>query len=147
MERLRMKRGEERGFFMSKYNMRILLGLTVAFTSGLLAIAETATAQAQVGYVASGEVSGGSVVERAAVNRAPQAVPGTIFAYSSSADVTTGAYTDPSANVRLSLQREHLVLGHPYAVGAAPTAPATVSPGRTAPAINLGKDISILSQH
>jgi hypothetical protein len=137
MERLRMTARRRKENPVPKYNARIL-GLTVAFASGMLAFTGVTNAQA------TGENSGGSVVERAT----PQAVPGTVFAYSPSANIQNGAYTDPSRDVRSSLAREHLVLGHPYAVGPAPAPTAAVkSYSSTAPINPVSKDPSILSQH
>ena len=73
-----------------------------------------------------------------------------IFAFPASAH--TGAYTDPSSNVRASLEREHMVLSHPYAVrqpSAAYRAARTAgsSYASDAPVYSVGKDLSILSQH
>lgn len=76
-----------------------------------------------------------------------------IFAGPASAQ--TGAYTDPSRNVRASLEREHMVLSHPYAVreqsAAERRSVAAQKSGSfyasTDPIIPVGKDLSILSQH
>lgn len=72
------------------------------------------------------------------------------------ANAQSGAYTDPSSNVRASLQREHLVLGHtdavrqPSAVNrrAVSSQVAKSSYASDAPVYvyPIGKDLSILSQ-
>ena len=85
---------------MSKSNTRVVLGLALALAlaSGAFAFTGAANAQAQsaYGYVASGENAGGSVLERAAQNGVPQAVAGQAFAFSPSANIQTGVYSDPS---------------------------------------------------
>jgi hypothetical protein len=103
---------------MSKSGTRIILSFALALASGAFAFTGAANAQAQsaLGYVASGENAGGSAFERGAQNLTRQAEAGQAFAFSPSATIQNGAYTDPSRNVRSSLEREHMVLSHPYAV-------------------------------
>jgi len=106
---------------MSKSNTRIILSFALALASGAFAFTGAANAQAQsaLGYVASGENAGGSSFERGAENLARQAGADKAFAFSpsaKSANIQDGAYTDPSRNVRASLERDHLYLSHPYAV-------------------------------
>jgi hypothetical protein len=74
------------------------------------------------------------------------------LSFAGPASAQTGAYTDPSRNVRASLEREHMVLSHPYAVrqpSAADRAARTAgsSYASDAPVYSVGKDLSILSQH
>ena len=140
---------------MSKSGTRIILSFALALASGAFAFTGAANAQAQsaLGYVASGENAGGSVLERAAQNRAPQEVAGQAFAFSPSANIQKGAYTDPSSNVRASLEREHMVLSHPYAVRQPSAADRRSVAARTAAPfyastdpVFVGKDLSIRSQ-
>ena len=138
---------------MSKSGTRIILSLALALASGAFAFTGAANAQAaqyDYSYVASGENAGGSVLERGAQNLARQAVAGQAFAFSPSVNVNNGAYTDPSRNVRQSLEREHLWLSHPNAVrefSAADRAARTAAPfyASTDP-VFVGKDLSIRSQ-
>ncbi len=142
---------------MSKSGTRIILSFALALASGAFAFTGAANAQAQspYGYVASGENAGGSVLERGAQNLTRQAVAGQAFAFSPSANIQDGAYTDPSRNVRSSLEREHMVLSHPYAVREPSAADRRTVAKRTAapfyasadPVFPSGKDLSILSQH
>jgi len=85
----------------------------VGAASGLTGVAN---AQSAYGYVASGENAGGSVTERAALNRAPLVTAGVALASAAPVDVNNGAYTDPTPYVRQSLTQEHMYLGHPNAV-------------------------------
>ena len=103
---------------MSKSGTRIILSFALALASGAFAFTGAANAQAQsaLGYVASGENAGGSAFERGAQNLVRRAVAGQAFAFSPSANIQDGAYTDPSRNVRSSFERDHLYLSHPYAV-------------------------------
>jgi hypothetical protein len=78
------------------------------------------------------------------------AVASAAFIFAGPASAQTGAYTDPSQNVRSSLEREHMVLSHPYAVrqpSAADRAARTAAPfyASTDP-VFVGKDLSIRSQ-
>ena len=72
--------------------------------------------------------------------------------FAGTANAQTGAYTDPSRNVRSSLEREHMVLSHPDAVrrpSAVARAARTAAPfyASASPIFSSGKDLSILSQH
>ena len=148
-----MKIGE---LSMSKSGTRIILSFALALASGAFAFTGAANAQAQsaLGYVASGENAGGSSFERGAQNRAPQAVAGQAFAFSPSADINNGAYTDPSPNVRASLKREHDWLSHPNAVRQPSAADRRSVAAQKLesfyasadPVFSSGKDLSISSQ-
>lgn len=136
---------------MSKSNTRAVLGFALAVASGALIFTSPASAQSL--YVASGENAGGSALERGVQNLTRQAVAGQAVAFSPSANVQSGAYTDPSSNVRASLEREHMVLSHPYAVREQSAAERQSVAARTAAPfyastdpVFIGKDLSIRSQ-
>ncbi len=80
------------------------------------------------------------------------------FIFAGPANAQTGAYTDPSSNVRASLEREHFfILGHTDAVrksSAAERQAVAAQKGLSSYAFDApyvvdpaGKDLSILSQH
>ena len=78
---------------------------------------------------------------------------GAALVFAGPASAQTGAYTDPSSNVRASLQREHMNLSHPYAVREpsaadrrAVAAQAAGSYASTTPAYPFERDLSIRSQ-
>jgi hypothetical protein len=75
-------------------------GFALALLSAASVLSAPAHAQSLIGYTATGEDAGGSVVERAALNNAPAL---TIPTFSPSADIQNGAYTDPSLYVRQGL--------------------------------------------
>lgn len=78
-----------------------------------------------------------------------------VLIFAGAASAQTGAYTDPSRNVRATLEREHMVLSHtdavrlPSAAARAARAARAEAPfyGSIGPADPSGKDLSILSQH
>ena len=124
------------------------LALTLVGAPGLTGVAN---AQSAYGYVASGENAGGSVTERAALNRAPLVTAGVALASAAPVDVNNGAYTDPTPYVRQSLTQEHMYLGHSNAVRSPGQAAFASEPrAYSAPVWStlavVGKDLSIGSQ-
>jgi hypothetical protein len=79
---------------------------------------------------------------------------GGALGFAGPASAQSGAYTDPSPNVRASLQREHLYLSHPDAVRQPSAADRQTIAKQTAapfyastdPVYPTGKDLTIRSQ-
>ena len=136
---------------MMKKTLLAASALALTLAGAVPALTGAANAQSPYGYVATGENAGGSVTERAALNRSPIVNAGGALASAASADIDNGAYTDPAPYVRQSLRQEHMYLGHPNAVSSPGQAalarePRTYSaPVWSTPDVG-GKDLSIRSQ-
>ena len=146
---------------MIKSNTRVILGFALTLAGAALVFAGPASAQTGAYTDPSSNVRASLQREHLYLShtdavRKPSAAERRSVAAQKAAPFyasTDGAYTDPSPDVRASLQREHMNLSHPYAVREpsaadrrAVAAQAAGSYASTTPAYPFERDLSIRSQ-